>query len=535
MVQLLVKIGFFLGLIAIATMILGYFFIKLKVDDYQQEQINNATGIVVHAMESTQNSAKTIEFMIEEKLYSSSKGIMSELRGKQIEDISMDELREVASRWDVQEISLWERSGDDIIVSQSSDESQVGLSSKDWGYWFTAFDQLMSNEEVTVDQGFAKDSYWAGPISQAELFYNIYYKFAYYYDGTTSFMINPFIEDKEIYKLTFETGPTQMIEKIIDENVDIEEIAVINIPAWLKGEENVVIEPEIDLPVLYGTHELETEEDKEILQNVQNQKVSQITAFEKDGVSYKKIYKALPNDRVMAITIDLSRQKQMEKQLLLLFLGSLLVSSLALFAIIRFIAKRQLRPLQNIVQHIQGMAEGDLTKTLIINDKNELGWLAEHINEMTQRFNQLIAGVKEESHSLVIASSLLSQQVHTSVKTMGETSTTMTTESKDMLLEIGMYLEKLQRLFNTLTNDRQLESIDFELMDENLQLQLKSSLKEILEKLGHLEQMTNTHSSQMTEMTLMFYDTLQELNEALHRMDHLSIGLDQKIKFFKVD
>ncbi|MCL7746715.1 HAMP domain-containing protein [Halalkalibacter alkaliphilus] len=531
MMQLLVKVGFFLGLIAIITLLLGYYFIKTQIEELQHEQINHATSVVLHAMEATQQSAETIENMIEQKLYSSSKGIMSELRGKQVEDISQDELIELAAKWDVEEISLWERIGDDIVVTKSSDETQLQMGSKDWGYWFTAFDQLMSQQEVTVEEGFALENYWVGPISRAELFEHLYYKFGYYYDGTTDFMINPFILDEEIYQQTFESGPTQMIEKIAEENVDIEEIAVINVPALLRGEENDVVEPATDLPVLYGSHELETVDDVLILQQVHSEGRTENLLFEENGVQYKKVYKSLPNDRVMSIVLNLTRQKDMENQLIFLFLGSLVVASILFFITIRFIAKRQLQPLQHIVQHIQGVANGDLTQKLVINEKNELDWLADHINEMTQQFNRLITGVKEESHSLVVVSNLLSKQVYSSIQTMGETSTAMTAESRDLLNEIEISLEKLQRISNSIGDRSHVGKVEWDKESTN---QLKDSIIEALSQIVKLEKMTKDHSVDVTEITLMFHDTLQELNEALNRMDKLSSELNRKISFFKV-
>ncbi|OLO26153.1 hypothetical protein BTR23_24160, partial [Alkalihalophilus pseudofirmus] len=478
MLQLLVKIGLFLGLVAIIMLLLGYNFMKVKLENYQAEQINNATSIVVHAMESTQTSAETIEHMIENKLYAASKGIMAELRGKRLEEISINELQELAKDWDVREISLWQRIDDDIVITQSSDVAQLNMSSKDWGYWYSAFDQLMSEQAVTVEQGYAMDNYWVGPISRAERFDHIYYKFAYYFDGTTDFMINPFIEDEEIYKQTFQAGPTQMIEKIIDENIDIEEIAVINVSAWLRGDENEVVEPNLDLPILYGSHEIELEEDQQLIQKVQSEMKVQSITFKEDGVPYKKLYKPLVNDRVMIIALNLSRQKQNENQFLFMFLGSFLVVSIVIFLMIRMIVKRQLKPLKNIVQHIQGMASGDLTQVLTVNEKNELDWLAEQINEMTEQFNQLIAGVKEETYSLVIVSNLLSNQVYTSIKTMGETSTAMTAKSKDILIESSISMEKLQQLTHLLNDSSQIDSIDYNHMDQDKIYHLRETITE---------------------------------------------------------
>ncbi|WP_100332988.1 HAMP domain-containing protein [Bacillus alkalisoli] len=532
MMQLLTKIGVIIGIITVTTFLLGYGFVKIKFEEYQAEQIDNATSIVKFAMESTQNSANTIENMIERKLYASSKGITSELRGRSASSITMEELRVLADEWAVKEITLWERQGDDIVVTQSSDETQIGLSSKNWGYWFTAFNELMSLQSVTVDEGFAMDNYWVGPISKAELFDHIFYKFAYYYDGTTDFMVNPFIEDFDIYEHTFESGPSQIIENIIDEYKDMEEIAVINVSAWKKGESNQVIEPNTDLPVLYGTHTIALDTDGELFEQVLATKQNASYQFTHDGVTYKKIYKYLPNERVMTMVIDLTRKKQFELFLALIYIASIFILFISLYSIIRYIIKRHLYPLPSIVDHIQQMAQGDLSETLHVKEKNELGWLSQQVNEMTNKFEQLIAGVKEDSHALVVVSNLLSQQVHNSVKTMTETATQMTSESKDNMLEIELAFEKLQTLFRSLEESK-LGDLSGNGCVECTK-PIMTAVTEIQWKMTELERIMKDHTVQTTHITVMFYDTLQELNEAIQKMESLSNDLNNKIEVFKV-
>ncbi|MDQ0253058.1 methyl-accepting chemotaxis protein [Evansella vedderi] len=533
MLQLVVKISLVLGFIAIIVLLLGYQIIKVYIEENQLEQINSATSTVVHAMSSTQKSAETLENMIEHRLYTSSKGIMSDLRGKSVLEISQEMLSDLAEKWDVHEISLWERQGDDIVVTQSSDVTQLNLSSKDWGYWFTAFNQLMNQEVVIVDEGFTLENYWVGPISRADRFDNIYYKFAYYYDGTADFMINPYILDEEIYKHTFEAGPTQMIDRIVNENLDMKEIAVINVDAWLQGEDHEVIEPDIDLPILYGSHQFSLEEDTDLIPMVKDKGETQSILFDQAGTSYKKIYTALPNNRVMTIVLDLSRQKQMESHFLLLFILLFIVSSIVLFLMIHFIAKRQLKPLNDIVDHIEDVADGDLTQTITLNERNELDKLSTSINDMTKRFQQLITGVKGETHSLMIVSNLLSKQVYDSVKTMENTSTMMTSESKEIVLEISIFQEELEKLLEALENEC-LSVEEEQGANGGRYLPVKTSLSSTHGKIMELEKMIKNHSNHVTEITIMFYDTLNELKTASHKIDQLSMELNQKIEYFKV-
>ncbi|WP_100372177.1 HAMP domain-containing protein [Bacillus sp. FJAT-45037] len=532
MFQLLVKVGLFLTALALILLIIGYSFLTDRIDDEQREQIYTATTIVKHAMESTQHSAETIERMIEEKLYSSAKGITRDLRGNEIEEISAEELSLLANSWDVDEISLWIRVEDDIVIANSSDETQLEMSSRDWGYWFTAFDQLMSLEEVTIEEGQSFDQFWVGPVSRAEKFDHIYYKFAYYFDGTTDFMINAFISDEEIYKQTFESGPTQMIEKILEANTNISEVAVVNVEAWLKGDENDIVEPATDLPILYGSHSIEHEEDETLFLETLQTNQQQSIEFTEAGVPFKKVYLPLAEQRVMTISMNVERQKEIRDQFVSLFIVTCLGSGIILFVLFHFVVRRQLKPLDQIVKHINQVASGDLTTTLILDEQNELDILAEQTNQMTEQLNLLLKELQDKSHSLVIVASLLAKQVYGSVKTMEETSTVMMSESKELLFDSSMMLEHLEKLIDVVDRsnlDEVGNSTDVVSNEE-----MKMLLIDVKQNVMSLHQVTKDHSFQTTELSFMFYDTLEELNEALTRIDHLALELNEKIRFFKV-
>lgn len=224
-------------------------------------------------MESTQTFTKTIEDMIIQKLLTASKGIAKDLRGKSIEQITAEDLVELKKQWNLYDISLFVRQGDDIVVAKSSEPKEIGLSSKGWGFWYRAFDELLSGKKVTVSQGYSTDHFWAGPISLSD-WEDKYILYGYYNDGTAPYLINPYILDEDIYKLTYTSGPNQMIEKLTNEMKGVEEIAIINVPAWLKGKENKIIYPEFDKPLLYGTHSYALPADNEVLKNVAEKKLS---------------------------------------------------------------------------------------------------------------------------------------------------------------------------------------------------------------------------------------------------------------------
>jgi methyl-accepting chemotaxis protein len=524
--QMIIKTALILCVCGMATILFSSYLVRNKLETYQSEEIEQVTKVVAFGVESTGRSTETIENQMEKKLLTASKEIAKALREKTMEGISAEDLLELTRQWDLYGISLFVRQGDDIVVAQSSEEQEVGLSSKDWGYWFTAFDQLMSGEKVTVEKGYGTEHYWVGPISRSE-WENKYYKYAYYYDGTTPFMINPYILDEDIYSLTFHSGTTQMIEKIVNENRDIEEIAVMNAPAWLKGSQNILIEPLIDRPVLYGTHHYELAEDEARIHEVLESGLPAAVTFQSEGKKMRKFYRPLPDNRIMTVVVNMKRQEEFNKLFTVTLSAAFFIVFLTIFYVFRAIAKRQLLPLKKITEHIHSVADGNLARTLHIKDKNEWGWLSEQINEMTQRMSGLIHVIKDDMDSMFILSSRLSKRVHSSLETMNEVSVSMTYESKTSLTDLHANIEMLQNLLQSLIEGDALRSAD-----AGTRKRLETNIDDINEHLHHLIGFLETHTSHVTTISIMFYNTLRELTEAIKSMDRLSHTLKRKIEVF---
>jgi hypothetical protein len=127
MYQMISRIAILICIVGSLTIILAYYIIKLELENYQNEEINTASNIVVQAMETTQTSTDTIEHLIDMKLLAASKGIAQALQGKPIHEISREELIQLKEYWGVYDISLFVREAEDIVVAQSSDENEIGL------------------------------------------------------------------------------------------------------------------------------------------------------------------------------------------------------------------------------------------------------------------------------------------------------------------------------------------------------------------------------------------------------------------------
>ncbi len=332
------------------TIILGYasiyFITKQEWDQRLEEQMNYVTEMTKQSIENTHESVQTLEHLEDLHLYAISQAIHEELNEKEVKNVSQAELERLKEKWALSDISLFIREDDgDVVVVKSTDPKEIGLNAKSWGYWYTAMISLFNGDKVDVKEGYANHHYWVGPLSLSEV-KNQHYKYAYFYDGSTDYMINPYVDTEGIYQIMNKSGPSQLIEKMEASNRDIEEIAVINVEAYLKGEKNKVIEPMRDLPVLYGNYEFKTDTDRGIFKKSLEGRIFESVQLEHNGALREKIYVSLPQKRVLTVVISLERQREMEEKLFFLFLGTLLVTIVGILILGRVVAQRPLKKLR---------------------------------------------------------------------------------------------------------------------------------------------------------------------------------------------
>jgi hypothetical protein len=515
--------------ISLLFSILFYFFVRDQLNRVMYKEITHTSQIIKEAMVTADDSRKTIERLIDEKLFYASKEIARRLRGKSINEITRQELVELKKDVGVYDISLFVKKGDDIVVAQSSDPNEVGLSSKNWGYWFTAFQQLMSGQEVTVRKGYYIKHFWSGPISKSE-WEDKYYKYAYYYDGTTSFMINPYILDQDIYKLTHNHGPSQVIKKIIESQDKIIEIAVINVPAWLKGNNHEIIEPERDSPILFGRHTFTLKDDRRFFQKTIQTNKMLSTQFSKGDRSYTKFYIPLKPNKVLVIVSDYEKEMSKYYKLLWLFISSFVFSIILIFVILRSLTKKHLQPLAAITKHIQSISKGRISQTLQIYEENEWGIIAQNLNNMTRNISKLIIEIKYQISSLVNLSLLLNETINTSLKTIDELSSSIAVNSQEILDEIDRHIAKLSHFSNEFYSVMQ--SIK---ADEKKKETLAPLLQEVEAMLDNFRSFAHYYIPLVTNTHLLSRQTVQDIELVINQLTNLAQDLEKRIKVFQLE
>ncbi|WP_284638101.1 diguanylate cyclase domain-containing protein [Paenibacillus silviterrae] len=369
-----VKSGLILTIISLVTFCVIFYLVGSKFDLSQNEEITSVTGLITSAIEATDTAADTYEELVGLRMLAISKTIAKQLSGRSVSTISEKELIKLREEWDLSDISLFVQHKGDIVVAKSSDPKEVGLSSRSWGYWFSAFEQLFDLQPVRVKEGFRSEHFWVGPLVKSVL-YNKQFLYAYYYDGTTDFIINPYISAADVQIFIDAYGPSRLIESMIKSSPDIVEIAVINVEPYLNDTKNSVVEPKKDLPILYGKHTYMLKEDKTVMGDSLLLGSMQTVSFRESGTNYKKIFVPLPENRLITIVLDTSKRDKIIYQIL----AMMILVYLAAFSVLYFIIKKIGSRIFILVEKIRRFAYFD-TLTGLPNRNHFHEYLSSHLN-----------------------------------------------------------------------------------------------------------------------------------------------------------
>jgi signal transduction histidine kinase len=232
----------------------------------QKEQMTLLFNNIKSNIEQTAAGEKFVEDLIGQNLRTAA--ISAKMRlSPDINQIDNNDLVELKKIIGVDEITLFVKSGDDIIGAKSSDPKEINVSAKGWDTIFVVFRQMLNLEDVNVGMGQTLPNFWSGPIDTATTSPDELNKWGYYYDGTTNYIINPFVHDTNFHKYQQITGIEDAIKKLIKDNPETAlEVSVLNsdkflerkLPAINPAPSNWFSEREI----LFGTYHYRDPEDK---------------------------------------------------------------------------------------------------------------------------------------------------------------------------------------------------------------------------------------------------------------------------------
>lgn len=218
-------------------------------------------------LENSREGAHFVENMAGIKLRSDAIAIQSQL-DPDINNVTNEQLDLLTSKLNLKAISLLTKKDDGSFdIFKSSHRDEINLNTKKWGLWNKAFLELYDKKNVSaLNWGQSLQNYWTGPYSISDTNAEEFYKYGYYYDGSTNYLINPFISDKVFKDFDNQIGINAIIKETLSTNPTILEISGIN-PATF-GKEPVKVKNgsgqeytlRYFIPIFFGSYLYKNEE-----------------------------------------------------------------------------------------------------------------------------------------------------------------------------------------------------------------------------------------------------------------------------------
>jgi methyl-accepting chemotaxis protein len=168
----------------------------------------------------------------------------------------------------------------------------------------------------------------------------------------------------------------------------------------------------------------------------------------------------------------------------------ILIVALVIGGIIIFLfSGRITKPMEAIAEHVKRIANGDMSQDIKIRSKDEVGQLAESVNDMLARLRQLIGGILQTSFSVASAS----EQISASTEQIASGSTTQAGNAQSII-------ELFKELSSAINNVAKTAEKAAELSNQTTKTAIEGGkvvavsvegMNKINEQMGRLEQDSN--------------------------------------------
>lgn len=401
------SISIIVAIILVLSISIYYISSKAEVQAHHEQQVNNIAKQISLTIEASESARQSMEDTMGEKLRIAAIAAKEQL-DPDIDKVKNEQLVELSRKLGVDHITLWKRFGDDVIALKSSDPNEINMSSKTWDYWHRAFLQLFTYHNVTIPQGQKLENYWSGPFNFSTSDPNQIKKWGDYYDGTTNYMINPYVDAQVLLDFDYSIGTNAIVNKIIADQKDILEITGFD-PQFFGKRPIIKMKKGIpvynldvrDIPFGRYTYK-DIDNDSIYIQNVLKSGEAVTAKSKVNGKQVMKTFIPITIDKTYVICISFDRQaimKPLNRQLLmqsLISLGLVLVTMLASY----FIAGFMIRGLNQILNKVNAIAEGNFGEVITIRSQDELGLLASRIDTMGSNLFSYTKQLKDTAEEL---------------------------------------------------------------------------------------------------------------------------------------
>ncbi len=403
--KLSIIISFLAVVLLSLNIILSYFTTQENLRKDSENKIMLTAKQIAIAVEQSRFSSEYIEKQMTQRLKSAAIIAAKEL-DPDVNKVTREQLAKLAEKTGVTGISLFVETPNDVVVRESSEPREVGLSTNKWGYWYVAFRQLFSMQPVTVKQGHKSQHFWSGPFEYSTSMPDSIVKWGYYYDGTSNYLIDPFIRNTEMDNFFEVLDPERIVVRTMETNNNILDITGINLNRFdeavnqgLSLDKGLFAEMK-DTPLAFGTYKYPSPESdlKQMKEAIQKGQSAQYNV----NIDGKRVIKSFipikdSTNRTYVIRIISSYDSihsVLSKQMISQISISLVLLEIVIFASY-ILAGLLIRPIQDILLKVNGMADGNFETQLEVSRKDELGLLAARINAMAGNLAQYTQDLRE--------------------------------------------------------------------------------------------------------------------------------------------
>lgn len=186
------------------------------------------------------------------------------------------------------------------------------------------------------------------------------------------------------------SGNEIFLEEIVQQDDDIEQMAIIT----TTGDGSI--------ESISGNLELYNEDAITDLFTTSYQG-NEISLDEKlDGILYRTFLVPIDDQSTLVLVENLQRHTALENRFIMVDISVTLFAFLIILFTLWTVAKGQLKPLGEIEHFLRRVSEGDFSQKLKIDENNQFAWLAERINDMSLKVNQLVKGVKDRADDQIM-------------------------------------------------------------------------------------------------------------------------------------
>jgi len=410
-VSIKVKLSLLISLIATIILSLNisiyYYSSKHEMENgLRQEMLTIAKQIGTN-LDAAEKSKRLMEAMIGEKLRTVAIAAKNELDPR-LDRVRNEQLAELSGKFGVEHISLWKRTEDDIKVLRSSDPKELNMGSKTMDYWYAAFNQLLDDGQVTIEQGQKLNHYWSGPYQYASSDPDRIHKWGYYYDGTTDYIINPYVNAQVFLDYENKIGTNALIRSVMSGNEDI--LAITGFDPEFFGKPHIVKmkkgKPVRNLDVLdvpFGEYAY-ADKEKDVAFVKQAAETGEVATakFKAEGREVFKSFIPLQDEKryVVSVIFDYgSIREALDHQLFLL--AAISAGLLILVWITSyFISGAMIRPLRHIVDYVNEIAVGRFGSRIEVRSRDELGTLSSRVNAMADNLQTYMGKLRDSAEEL---------------------------------------------------------------------------------------------------------------------------------------